>query len=198
MNSRPIMPLGTSVWLIEKTGLTFEQIAEFTGLGLWEVQAIADETYAKHIQPFDPVSATQISMVDIQRCQTDPNARLRQRAVVARQPLNNYTFSVAGVRYYDGDRAVLEKGSSLLLQPEPANEHDEYAIEILTEDGCKLGYVPRKLSRTISRLLANGVPLLAAVESITYGWRRCIEVLISKDMASVPTLNTNTSSCWER
>ncbi len=106
MNSRPVMPLGTSVWLIEKTGLTFEQIAEFTGLGLWEVQAIADETYAKHIQPFDPVSASQISMVDIPRCQTDPNARLRQRAVVARQPLNNYTFSVAGVRYYDGDRAV--------------------------------------------------------------------------------------------
>ncbi|HTW28352.1 MAG TPA: DUF1013 domain-containing protein, partial [Acetobacteraceae bacterium] len=35
----PLMPKATAVWLIEKTALTFTQIAEFCGMHPLEVQA---------------------------------------------------------------------------------------------------------------------------------------------------------------
>ena len=40
--SAPLMPKATAVWLVENTGLTFEQIADFCALHPLEVQAIAD------------------------------------------------------------------------------------------------------------------------------------------------------------
>ena len=40
--AQPLMPKATAVWLIDNTGLTFEQIAAFVGLHPLEVQAIAD------------------------------------------------------------------------------------------------------------------------------------------------------------
>ena len=38
----PLMPKATAVWLIEKTALTFTQIADFCGMHPLEIQAIAD------------------------------------------------------------------------------------------------------------------------------------------------------------
>src|SRR5205085_978686 len=40
------MPHATASWLVENTSLTFEQIAEFCGLHILEIQAIADDTAA--------------------------------------------------------------------------------------------------------------------------------------------------------
>ena len=40
------MPHATASWLVEETSLTFEQIAEFCGLHILEVQAIADDFLA--------------------------------------------------------------------------------------------------------------------------------------------------------
>jgi uncharacterized protein len=40
--TQPLMPKATAVWLIDKTSLTFEQVAEFVGMHPLEVQAIAD------------------------------------------------------------------------------------------------------------------------------------------------------------
>ena len=42
--AQPLMPHATAAWLVEYSSLTFEQIAEFCGLHILEVQAIADET----------------------------------------------------------------------------------------------------------------------------------------------------------
>ena len=39
----PLMPKSTTAWLIDNTTLTFEQIANFCGLHILEVQAIADD-----------------------------------------------------------------------------------------------------------------------------------------------------------
>ena len=50
-----LMPKATAVWLIDNTALTFEQIAEFCGLHLLEVQAIADGDVSQGILGFDPV-----------------------------------------------------------------------------------------------------------------------------------------------
>ena len=38
----PLMPKATAVWLIDKTALTFDQIADFCGMHPLEIQAIAD------------------------------------------------------------------------------------------------------------------------------------------------------------
>ena len=38
----PLMPKATAVWLLENTTLTFQQIADFCGMHVLEIQAIAD------------------------------------------------------------------------------------------------------------------------------------------------------------
>jgi hypothetical protein len=71
------MPKATAVWLIEKTALTFTQIAEFCGMHPLEVQAIADGEVAQGIVGYDPVGNGQLTMEEIRRCEADPNARLK-------------------------------------------------------------------------------------------------------------------------
>jgi hypothetical protein len=73
----PLMPKATAVWLIEKTALTFTQIAEFCGMHPLEVQAIADGEVAQGIVGYDPVANGQLTLDEIRRCEADPNARLR-------------------------------------------------------------------------------------------------------------------------
>ena len=73
----PLMPKATAVWLIEKTALTFTQIAEFCGMHPLEVQAIADGEVAQGIVGYDPVANSQLTAEEIRRCEADPNARLR-------------------------------------------------------------------------------------------------------------------------
>ena len=45
-DATPLMPHATAAWLVDNTGLTFIQIAEYCGIHILEVQAIADETAA--------------------------------------------------------------------------------------------------------------------------------------------------------
>jgi hypothetical protein len=73
----PLMPKATAVWLVENTSLTFDQIADFCGLHPLEVQAIADGEVANQMQGLDPVANGQTTMEEIERCQADPDARLR-------------------------------------------------------------------------------------------------------------------------
>jgi len=73
----PLMPKATAVWLIEKTALTFTQIAEFCGMHPLEVQAIADGEVAQGINGYDPVANHQVTMDEIRRCEADPDARLK-------------------------------------------------------------------------------------------------------------------------
>jgi hypothetical protein len=73
----PLMPKATAVWLIEKTALTFTQIADFCGMHPLEVQAIADGEVAQGIVGYDPVANGQLSPDEIRRCEGDTTARLR-------------------------------------------------------------------------------------------------------------------------
>ena len=75
--TQPLMPQATAVWLVENTGLTFDQISEFCGLHPLEVQAIADEEVAIGMQGLDPVVNGQLSKEEIVRCETDTEARLQ-------------------------------------------------------------------------------------------------------------------------
>ena len=75
--SQPLMPKATAVWLIDNTALTFEQIGDFCGLHALEVQAIADGDVSGGIQGFDPVQNGQVTREELDRCQSDPSARLK-------------------------------------------------------------------------------------------------------------------------
>ncbi|MGI4745905.1 MAG: DUF1013 domain-containing protein [Janthinobacterium lividum] len=72
----PLMPKATAVWLIEKTALTFTQIAEFCGMHPLEVQAIADGEVAQGIVGYDPVANHQVTAEDVARCEKNSEARL--------------------------------------------------------------------------------------------------------------------------
>jgi hypothetical protein len=71
------MPKATAVWLVENTSLTFDQIADFCGLHPLEVQAIADGEVAVQMLGLDPVANGQTTAAEIERCQADPEARLK-------------------------------------------------------------------------------------------------------------------------
>jgi hypothetical protein len=73
----PLMPKATAVWLIEKTALTFNQIAEFCGMHPLEVQAIADGEVAQGIVGYDPVANGQLTFEEIRRCEANPEAHVR-------------------------------------------------------------------------------------------------------------------------
>ena len=74
---QPLMPHATASWLVDNTALTFEQIAEFCGLHILEVQAIADDTAATKLTGRDPVRAGELNQEEIDRGQADPQYRLR-------------------------------------------------------------------------------------------------------------------------
>ena len=74
--AQPLMPHATASWLVDNTALTFEQIAEFCGLHILEVQAIADDTAATKLTGRDPIRAGELTQEEIERGQKDPTARL--------------------------------------------------------------------------------------------------------------------------
>ena len=71
----PYMPKSTALWLIENTALSFEQIADFCGLHELEVKTIADAERNK-IQGLNPILQGQLTREDIEKCESDPSARL--------------------------------------------------------------------------------------------------------------------------
>jgi hypothetical protein len=75
--SLPLMPKATAVWLIDKTALTFEQIADFCGMHPLEIQAIADGEVAQGINGYDPVANKQVTAEDIAAAEKDSARRLK-------------------------------------------------------------------------------------------------------------------------
>jgi uncharacterized protein len=75
--AQPLMPHATASWLVDNTALTFQQIAEFCGLHILEVQAIADDTAATKLTGRDPLRSGELTMEEIERGQKDPSYRLQ-------------------------------------------------------------------------------------------------------------------------
>jgi hypothetical protein len=71
------MPHATAAWLVENSSLTFEQIAEFCGLHILEVQAIADDTAATKLTGRDPIRAGELTHEEIEKGQKDPEYSLQ-------------------------------------------------------------------------------------------------------------------------
>ncbi len=81
--TRPLMPKATAVWLIDNTALTFEQISDFCGLHMLEIQAIADGEVAVGMQGLDPVRGGELDGDLLKECETDPEKRLQITKVAA-------------------------------------------------------------------------------------------------------------------
>jgi hypothetical protein len=71
------MPHATASWMVDNTALSFEQIADFCGLHILEIQAIADDTTATKLTGRDPVRAHDLTQDEIDKGQADPNYRLQ-------------------------------------------------------------------------------------------------------------------------
>lgn len=76
--AQPLMPHATASWMVDNTALSFQQIADFCGLHILEVQAIADDTAATKLTGRDPVRAGELTMAEIEKGQADPDYRLVQ------------------------------------------------------------------------------------------------------------------------
>lgn len=80
--------------------------------------------------------------------------------------------SVAGLQYHVNLNtkkgraclAGLEPGTKLILEREPENEYDHWAIKVLTKSGQMLGYVTRFKNETIARMMDHGHRFEARVE----------------------------------
>jgi len=75
--SQPLMPHATASWLVDNSALSFEQIAEFCGLHILEVQAIADDTASTKYTGRDPVRAHEITMEEIHKGEQNPDYKLK-------------------------------------------------------------------------------------------------------------------------
>ena len=80
---KPLMPKATAVWLIDNTGLTFDQIADFCGLHPLEVKGIADGEVGAGIRGLDPIGQGMVTREELERCQKDPKLRLKIARSVA-------------------------------------------------------------------------------------------------------------------
>src|SRR5215217_5714866 len=117
------MPHATAAWMVDNTSLTFEQIAEFCGLHILEVQAIADDTAATKLTGRDPIRAGELTHEEIEKGQADSNYVLRMHKEpdpVRRTKGPRYTPVSTRLVPYEGivwqKRAKLRRNVGLHLQ----------------------------------------------------------------------------------
>ncbi|MBB4614541.1 DUF1013 domain-containing protein [Novosphingobium taihuense] len=80
----PLMPHATASWLVDNTALTFEQIAEFCGLHILEVQAMADDLAGQKYTGRDPIHSGELNQAEIDKGQANPEYKLKmQRAPIS-------------------------------------------------------------------------------------------------------------------
>ena len=83
-------------------------------------------------------------------------------------------FDVAGTRHCSDVKKCLKLISvndKLLLELEPNNLYDEYAIKVILDKNNKyyhLGYVPRYYSKELTKLLKDNVEYSAMVQSLNF------------------------------
>ncbi|MFN7662908.1 MAG: cell cycle transcriptional regulator TrcR [Alphaproteobacteria bacterium] len=88
----PLMPKATASWLLDNTTLTFEQIADFCGLHILEIQALADgEAFVVGV---DPIATEQLTLEEIEEGVKNPAHKLRLK-----QELTAKQRRTSGPRY---------------------------------------------------------------------------------------------------
>jgi hypothetical protein len=79
---------------------------------------------------------------------------------------------------------ALKPDAPLVLRRDPENTFDDLAILILTEQGTKLGFIPRDRNEVLARLMDAGKCLFARLESKEWRgpWLRVSIRVFLKDM----------------
>ena len=91
----PLMPQATAVWLIENTALSFQQVGDFCGLHVLEVQGIADEEAAYSIKAKNPITSGELTAINIKECEEDNTKPL----VLAKQNISISSKKKKAPRY---------------------------------------------------------------------------------------------------
>lgn len=75
--------------------------------------------------------------------------------------------ALAGFAYHDAAAcwSELHEGDALVLQAEPGNVHDDFAIQVRWQ-GCLLGYLPRTANGPAVHALRRQWPLQARIERL--------------------------------
>lgn len=88
----------------------------------------------------------------------------------------DFNFYIAGVQFHEGKhlvkKGVLEPGIELTLEPEPTNQYDPNAVKILYNDidnaaEVMLGYVPKRLSASVSAFLETHEKVSCVLEKVS-------------------------------
>jgi len=90
-----LMPKATAVWLVENTVLTFDQIADFTGLHKVEVQALADGDVGRGIVGRDPVKHGETTQEELDKAIKDDSYVMKY----ARRDLPSVKTRAKGPKY---------------------------------------------------------------------------------------------------
>ncbi len=83
------MPRATAIWLIDNTSLTFEQISDFCGLHILEIESLANNEFGTNLVGFSPILSSQLTNEEIKRCEADPNAKLQLKVIPELENDNN-------------------------------------------------------------------------------------------------------------
>ena len=73
---KPLMPKATASWLIDNTSLSFDQIGQFVGLHVLEIQAIADGEVSSGILPRNPLENGELTQNEITKCEKNQKLKL--------------------------------------------------------------------------------------------------------------------------
>lgn len=92
-----LMPKATAVWLIDNTALSFEQVADFTGLHTIEIQALADEDVGLGIVGRDPVQNGEVEADELEKAKADPKYFMKMKK--ARGDMPAVKVRAKGPRY---------------------------------------------------------------------------------------------------
>jgi hypothetical protein len=89
--------------------------------------------------------------------------------ILKQQKVLLFETYVVGIRHNVGYEYIrkLSLGQTVVLIREPENSFDSNAIEVFTQDGVKLGYIPKK-SNLLPKVIADeGVELIGEIVDIT-------------------------------
>ena len=87
---------------------------------------------------------------------------------VSAKDFQNYhllSCPIAGLAHYRFNEVKATIGATmpLVLKREPTNKYDQFAIEVYTTTGEKLGYVPRLHNLILSNLMEQGVMVSSTI-----------------------------------
>lgn len=89
--NRPTMPVATAVWLIQNTKLTYQQIADFCGMYVHDIEKLQDNT---SITARNPIEFEYILKEDIIKCENNSfnSLKIRKNSKTKKSKKTKYTF----------------------------------------------------------------------------------------------------------